>query len=61
MLIVLDEIEHYAAEVDRAGQLASDLCLKYGVSVSNVFVSEKDWRNRDSFFLANVREESIAA
>ena len=62
ILVVLDQIEHYAGEVDRSGQLASDISLKYGVSVSRVFVAENDWRQkRDSFFLDNVREEAIAA
>ena len=62
ILVVLDQIEHYAGEVDRSGQLASDISLKYGVSVSRVFVAENDWRQkRDSFFLDNVRGEAIAA
>ena len=62
VLIVLDQIEHYAGEVDRSGQAASDLSLKYGVSISRVFVSELDWQQKkDSFFLDNVREEAVAA
>ena len=62
ILVVLDRIEHYAGEVDRSGQLASDLSIKYGVSISRVFVAELDWRQKqDSFFLDNVREEAIAA
>lgn len=62
ILVILGQIEHYAGEVDRSGQLASDLSLKYGVSISRVFVTESDWRQKqDSFFLDNVRDEAIAA
>lgn len=62
VLIVLDQIKHYAGEVDRSGQLASDLSLAYDVSISRVFVSETDWRQKqDSFFLDNVRDEAVAA
>ena len=62
ILVVLDRIEHYAGEVDHSGQLASDLSLKYGVSISRVFVAENDWQQKqDSFFLDHVRQEAIAA
>ena len=51
VLVVLDQIEHYAGEVDRSGQLVSDLSLKYGVSISKVLVTEGDWRQKqDSFW-----------
>ena len=61
ILVVLGEIEHYYGEVVRSGQLASDLSLKYGVCVSRVFVTESDWKTRDTSFLANVREDAVAA
>ena len=43
VLVVLDRIEHYAGEVDRSGQVTSEISLTYGVSISKVFVSEYDW------------------
>ena len=61
ILVVLDHYEHYVGEVRRSGQLASDLSLKYGVSVSRVFVRENDWKLQDSVFLATIREEAMAA
>ena len=60
VLVVLDDFQHYAAEVDRMGVLVSTLSLKYGVSVSRVFVRERDWRLGETPFLANVREEALA-
>ncbi|MDE3120083.1 MAG: nucleotidyltransferase domain-containing protein [Nitrospirota bacterium] len=61
VLIVLDEIPTYAAEIERTGELISSLSLQHGVSVSRVFVPEVDWVNRETPFLANVREEAVRA
>ena len=59
ILVVLEQFDHYAAEVNRTGELASDLSLKYGVTVSQVFVRESEWLNGDTPLLSNVREEAI--
>ena len=59
VLVILDHFDHYGAEVDRTGHLVSALSLKYGVSISRIFVPERDWSERDTRFLANVREEAI--
>ena len=61
ILIVLDRVDHYAGEVDRTSFLVSQLSLAHGVSISRVFVSEADWRNGQTPFLLNVREEVLAA
>jgi len=47
------------AEVNRTGELTSDLSLKYGMTISPVFVRESEWLNGDTPFLSNVREEAI--
>lgn len=61
VIIVLDRIERYGDEVDRTSSLISEVALAHGLSISRVFVSEHDWREGDTVFLANVREEAIAA
>jgi len=61
ILILLDRIDHYSLEIDRTGELISDLSLKFGLSISRLFVSENDWKHRDTPFLANAREEAIPA
>lgn len=50
-LIVFDDIRHCNAEVERTSCLTSRLSLKYGVSISRVFVSDHDWRSRKAAFL----------
>lgn len=59
ILVVLEDFEHYGREVERTGQLGADLSLKHGVSISQVFVRERDWLYGETIFLANVREEAI--
>ena len=60
ILIVLDDWEHYAGEIDRTGAVASELSLAYGVSISQVFVRERDWLHEDTPFLVNASEDAIA-
>jgi uncharacterized protein len=59
ILIVLDQFDIYAREVDRTGKLGADLSLKYGITVSQVFIREADWPNGNTPFLSNVREEAL--
>ncbi len=61
ILIVLDRLESYDGEIERTNQLVSDLSLEYSVSISRVFVAERDWRDKDSPFLASAREDAMAA
>lgn len=61
VLIVLDHVSRYAAEVDRTSEIVGALSLREGISISRVFVSEEEWRHGESPFLENVREEAIPA
>jgi predicted nucleotidyltransferase len=61
ILIVLDEVADYSQEIERTGQLISDLSLDHDVSISRFFVSSEAWRHRDSPFLSNVRDQARAA
>lgn len=61
VLIVLDDFKSYCAEIDRTGQLGSELSLKYGVALSKVFMRESEWLHKQTPFLLNVREETVAA
>ncbi len=61
VLIIVEHFDQYGAEIDRTGPLVSGLSLKHGVSISRVFVTEQDWLKHDTPFLANAREEAIAA
>ena len=60
LLVILDQFNSYAREVNRTGELASDLSIKYGITVSLVFVREAEWLGGDTPFLANARDEAIS-
>jgi predicted nucleotidyltransferase len=61
VLVVLDDFASYGAEVDRTAGLASESSLRHGLSISMVFVRERDWQAADTPFLCQVRDEAIAA
>lgn len=61
VLVVLDRIDRYGDEIARTSHLVGGLSLKYGISVSRVFVTEREWVIGDSPFLVNAREEAVAA
>jgi predicted nucleotidyltransferase len=61
VLIVLDRVPDYGAEIERTSVLVSRLSLAYGVSISRVFVPAPEWKRRRTPFLENVREEAVPA
>ncbi len=60
VLIVLDRIGRYAEEIERTGNLIASLSLKYGVSISRVFLTKQDWQGGGTPFLTNARREAVS-
>ena len=61
ILVILDKVERYSNEIARTSKLVSELALKYDVTISRVFVSQRDWAEKETPFLLNTRKEAIAA
>jgi type I restriction enzyme S subunit len=61
ILIVLDRVDDYSSEIERTSELVSRLSLECGRSISRVVVPEKRWREDQTMFFLNVRNEAIAA
>jgi predicted nucleotidyltransferase len=61
ILVILDKVERYSNEIARTSKLVSELSLKYDVTISRVFVSQRDWAEKETPFLLNTRKEAIAA
>jgi predicted nucleotidyltransferase len=61
IIVVLDRADAYGEEISKTSALVSDVALTHRLSISRVFVSERDWLEGDTVFLANAREEAIAA
>ena len=61
ILVALDQISSYGAEIERTSELISRISLESGYSISRVFVSQSAWLSEASAFLENVREEAVAS
>ena len=59
VLVVLDGMERYGAEIEQTSRLVAEVSLRHGVSISRVFVPETVWSRKQTPFLANVREEAV--
>ena len=60
ILIILKDEFNYSEMLKRSDDLAASLSLENDVVISRVFVSEKDYRERQIPFLMNIRREGIA-
>ncbi|GAB4257011.1 MAG: nucleotidyltransferase domain-containing protein [Thermoleophilia bacterium] len=61
VLIVLDRVDNYSQEIERTSQLVANLSLECDRSISRVFVPEQRWREGQTRFFLNVREEAVPA
>ena len=59
VLIVLKGKVSQFEEVARTSEFNAELCLKYDVLTSRIFVSEADYRGSQMSLLANARQEGI--
>lgn len=61
VMIVLSDYEDYGEEIDRSGELISELALVYGISISRVIIKELQWQKSDTPLLRNIRAEGVLA
>jgi predicted nucleotidyltransferase len=61
VMIVLSDYENYSEEIDRSGELISQLSLAYGISISRVIMKELQWQESDTPLLRNIRAEGVPA
>lgn len=59
VMIVLSDYESYGEEIDRSGELISQLSLSYGISISRVIMKEIQWQRSDTPLLRNIRAEGV--
>ena len=59
VLVVLDDFERAPIELDRTSDLFGNLSLEYEITVSLMFMREKDWLTADKPLLRNVRVEGV--
>jgi predicted nucleotidyltransferase len=59
VLIVLDTFRFHNKEISRTADLVSDLSLHYLITVSPMFMRERDWVSGKKPLLRNVKIEGI--
>lgn len=59
VLLVLDDFERAPIELTRTDDLVGDLSLTYEITISLMFMREKDWLTADKPLLRNVRVEGV--
>ncbi len=59
VLIVLDTFRFHNKEISRTADLVSDLSLQYLITVSPMFMRERDWNSGKKPLLRNVKNEGI--
>jgi len=61
VMILLSDYKSYWEELERSTDLASDVSLKYDVTVSRLIMKEIQWKEADMPVLRNIRREGIPA
>jgi uncharacterized protein len=59
ILVVLDTFRFHSSEISRTADLVSDLSLEYLITVSPMFMRERDWNLGKKPLLRNVKREGI--
>jgi predicted nucleotidyltransferase len=60
MIIVLDRVDHYGAELERTSHLCAALSHEWRLVVSRVFVSEANWNGSPDGVPPAIRAEAVA-
>jgi len=60
VLVILNDFERAPAELDFTDDLMGNLSLEYLITISPVFMREKDWLTADKPLLRNIRVDAVA-
>jgi len=60
VVVVLKDFERRAAEIRRTSDFVGDLSLDYAITVSPLFLREKEWETNKFALLRNIKAEGVA-
>jgi len=61
VMILLSHYENYWEELRRSTEFASDISLKYDLTVSRLIVREMEWTGSGTPLLRNIQREGVPA
>ncbi|NOH04588.1 MAG: nucleotidyltransferase domain-containing protein [Chloroflexi bacterium] len=59
ILVILDTFRFHNTEISRTADLVSDLSLKYSITISPMFIRERDWMLTRKPLIRNVKREGV--
>lgn len=60
VLVILDTFDRAPLELKRTDELVGNLSLEYLITISPLFMREKDWLSADKPLLRNARVEGVS-
>ena len=57
--IILEDFDHACTEIERTGDLVSSLSLKFDTLISLVPIKEKDWLERKTALISNIKRDGV--
>lgn len=60
VVVILKDFQRRAAEIRRTSELVGDLSLDYEITVSPLFLREKEWDTNRFALLRNIKAEGVA-
>ena len=57
--VILEDFDHACTEIERTGDLVSSLSLKFDTFISLVPIKEKDWLERKTALISNIKRDGV--
>ena len=57
--IILEDFDHACIEIERTGDIISSLSLKFDTLISLVPIKEKDWLERKTALISNIKRDGV--
>ena len=57
--IILKDFDHACTEIERTGDIVSSLSLKFDTLISLVPIKEKDWLERKTALISNIKRDGV--
>ena len=58
--VILKDFQRRAAEIRRTSEVVGDLSIDYEITVSPLFLREKEWETNKFALLRNIKAEGVA-
>ena len=57
--VILEDFDHACTEIERTCDLVSSLSLKFDTLISLVHIKEKDWLERKTALISNIKRDGV--